>query len=139
VLIALAQRTPRTEDDLSAIEGLSRNGHVRYGEALLAEINKGMNVPRRQCPRIKRRRRRANVKSMVDEALGLLRTRSEEAKIDPTMVVTRSELTSLAHEADVADPDRHRLLTGWRYEFIGRDIMQVFLPEPAEPAQAAMD
>lgn len=130
-LLAVAQRIPRSENELAALEGISRNGLSRYGSLVLEKVEVGMHVPRRLCPRHTRRHRRPNVKSLVDDALKLLRNRCREAHVDPTLVVTRSELTSLAHEARSADPEKHRLMRGWRHGFVGREIHELFQSDPA--------
>ncbi len=126
-LLLIAQRIPRSLDELSALNGLPRNTASRYGKKLVGCVMAGLNLPKRYCPPTPPRHRRPNVRSLVNKALAVVRDRASSARIDPTLVATRAELNVLAHEARNADPRRHRILLGWRREFVGADILELFL------------
>ncbi len=124
-LLALSVRCPRNSAELEGVEGLPRAALARYGTLIPKLVTEGMCTPRRERPKTPSRRRRPNVKSIVDKALGRLRTRSAHERIDPGLVATRAELTSLAHAGASATAEHHRILRGWRYEFIGRELYEL--------------
>ncbi|MBD3242729.1 MAG: ribonuclease D, partial [Chitinivibrionales bacterium] len=126
-LLVIAQRIPRSADELSSLNGLPRNTVARYGKKLTGCVMAGLNLPKRYCPPTPPRHRRPNVRSLVNKALAVVRDRASSARIDPTMVVTRAELNALAHEARRAKPEEHRVLMGWRREFVGADVLELFL------------
>jgi ribonuclease D len=123
-LLLTAQATPSTPDSLGHLHCLSSSAFERYAADMLACVVRGIEVPRRECPRLGPHRRRANVRTMVDKALAFVRSRCEEQHIDPQMTVTRAELTSLAHDPDLANRPC-RLLRGWRKEFVGEDVLRI--------------
>ena len=47
------------------------------------------------------------------------------AGMDPTLVATRAEITALVREGPNADLNNHRLLRGWRREFLGEDLLML--------------
>ena len=51
-----------------------------------------------------------------------LRRQSDAARIDAPFVATRAEVNNLVIDAGAATPEDHRLLRGWRRDFIGEDL-----------------
>lgn len=123
VLMEISLVIPGSTESLSKVKGFSANMLTRYGEQVMAQIEIGLEISRRECPRLGPRHRRANAKALVDNALALVRDRCLARNIDPTLVVTRSELTSLAHQTDEASGEQFRVLSGWRRGFVGEELL----------------
>ncbi len=120
-LLAICQNSPSASGELQQIHGLSSTAVTRYSQQLLDCVAAGNAVPRRECPRIGPRHRRANVRTLVDRALTHIRQRCAEQRIDAQLVVSRAELTALAHDPE-AQPPESRLIRGWRREFVGEEV-----------------
>ena len=62
--------------------------------------------------------------SRANLAIGLLEERSAERRIDHALVATRSEIRALLRDGSKAVPEQHRLLNGWRWHFLGRELAE---------------
>lgn len=56
-LIALAQRRPQTQEALEAIRGVGKENAHRRGAEILEAIDRGLQVPEAELPKLERRRR----------------------------------------------------------------------------------
>ena len=124
ILLALARRQPQALDDLRAYKGLGR----RFYPNVLELIACGRAIPDLDCPPRRRRRRRGEeerFETQIDRAMSHMRTRSESLAIDPPFVASRAEVKTLVHAGPKAGPENHRLLRGWRREFVGCELLDI--------------
>jgi ribonuclease D len=63
--------------------------------------------------------------SRVDLALALIKGTCLASQLDPALIGNRAELTAFIIESESADASRHRILRGWRAEFIGNRLLEL--------------
>ncbi|MXX39702.1 MAG: ribonuclease D [Gemmatimonadetes bacterium] len=121
VLVLLARRKPRSLEELGRLRALGKHRYDRY---LLEQIRRGLAVPDAECP--PRPRRPLLDKEVVERKLAQsmdhLRQQSDAARIDAPFVAARAEVRNLVIDAVAATPEDHRLLRGWRRDFIGEAL-----------------
>ena len=121
VLVLLARRKPRSLEELGRLRALGKH---RYDRCLVEQIRRGLAVPDEECP--PRAHRPQLDKEVVERKLARsmdhLRQQSDAAQIDAPFVAARAEVRSLVIDAVSATPEDHRLLRGWRRDFIGEDL-----------------
>ena len=122
-LIATARHSPQTPEALASAGTLSPGTIHHAGDAVAAAVAAGLAVPREQWPRFGPSHRRHNVKELVDEALAVVRENAAREHVDPGLVTTRAELTSLAHAGGRASPEQYRVLRGWRHALVGEKLL----------------
>jgi ribonuclease D len=125
-LILLSRRKPQALEDLAQVRSINVQ---RDGTRILDQIRLGQEVPDDECPRRPRRRRFDEdvIESKLAESMDRLRQQSVEAQIDAPFVAARAEVRSLVLDAAEATPEEHRLLRGWRREFVGADLHGIAL------------
>jgi ribonuclease D len=127
-VVAIAQRPPRTTDQLKAVRGLDgrflRNGAAR---SILAAVEEGVELPASAV----------NAPPTEDELDRALRPahsllsawmaqRAGELHLDPTLLGTRADLQAyLRGDADA------RLRLGWRHELVGAPLQRLLDGEVA--------
>ncbi len=121
VLVLLARRKPQSMEELGRLHALGKRRSDRY---LLEPIRRGLAVPDEECPP---RPRRPQIKKEVVEcklarSMDCLRRQSDAAQIDAPFVAARAEVRNLVLDAGAATPEDHRLLRGWRRDFIGEAL-----------------
>jgi len=124
ILLSLARHQPQSPDDLRTYKGL---GH-RFYPNVLELIASGLAIPDVDCPPRRQRRRRSEeerFEKQINRAMDHMRTRSESLDIDPPFVASRAEVKTLVHAGPQAGPQEHRLLRGWRRDFIGCELLDI--------------
>ncbi|MEM1114869.1 MAG: ribonuclease D [Bacteroidota bacterium] len=118
-LAAVAERMPRSEDDLRKARLTDKQIH-RYADGLLAAVEAGHDAP---AETVARRGRpgpdelRASARLLVVQ--GLVAGRCEREGVDTALIATKAQLSGLVEAGPEAVADA---LPGWRYGFIGRDL-----------------
>ena len=120
-LVFLARRKPQAIEDLAQTRGINAQ---RYGERILEQIRIGLEIPDNECPRRPRRKPYDEdvIERKLSESIDHLRKLCGEAQIDAPFVAARAEVRSLVLDAEDAAPEAHRLLRGWRRDFVGADL-----------------
>lgn len=130
VLVSLARHAPRSVNALREI--LSFPGHVieRYGRDLVDAVARGLAVPKDQLPR-KRERREANGDRPLVVSLlqTLVRLRASEREIAQGILARSNDLEDLADLGPKASEGDLRILQGWRWEMVGRDLVRLLRGE----------
>ncbi len=125
-VLEFAKRRPATRRDLLSVRGLRRD--FRQIDEVLAVIQRAedeaQDLPRRS------RKRGRNAPSQPDKdvlalAGAVLSALTKRAGVDSSLLANRKELEAMMTWYGEADFDRsqYRLLNGWRYELIGRDLL----------------
>lgn len=134
-LVLLARRKPQSREELSRIHALRSR---RYNRCILEQIHRGLAVPDEECPRQPRQPDldKEVVERKLAQSMSYLRRQSDAAQIDAPFVATRAEVRNLVIDAgtatlraqgglfpeSAATPEDHRLLRGWRRDFIGKAL-----------------
>jgi ribonuclease D len=113
----LAAKKPDTLAALATIEGVSARRIERSGEALLALLAEPVTETQ---PLVAEQRDSPEHKQKTQLLLEALRNRATQEQVAPTLVATRSDIERLVREgAAAAIP----LLTGWRRELLGEELL----------------
>jgi len=125
-LISITRNSPRSIDDLNTIKPFSKKEIQRYGETILQQVKKGLSIPKDKRPKVTAHYKdEESLGARVDFVLAYMKGKSMSAGIDSTLVATRAEITALVREGPNSNVNDHRLLRGWRKEFIGKDLMML--------------
>lgn len=128
ILSSLALKSPRSLRELSNLQGLGQEEIRRYGPALLQVIDKANALAEADYP-VPRTRPR-NPEEMgrrVDAFLAAIREKCAGLNIDPQLVGSRPDITALLHAGPEAEPARHRLLRGWRFDLFQEELARYCL------------
>jgi ribonuclease D len=121
-LMEVALRKPESVDQFGRIKTLSARAAERFGAALVDAVRRGLDAPRETWPEKNARKPDdATLTPRLDLVQALIRGRSEREGVDPILIANRADVERLVADRP-PDPDRHRVLTGWRREFIGADL-----------------
>lgn len=129
VLLELARHPVRDLASLSRIRGLPRPVEARFGPDIVAAIAKARSLPPAELPVIKHYEPSPPEKFKSDALWSMTECLCFGRGIDPTLVTSRQEIGTLIrhHTTGHAEPtaDVPRLLTGWRRQAIGEDLLQI--------------
>lgn len=129
VMLELARRLPGSQRELESVRGLKDGAVRRHGEAILEALGEGTNrplaAPKKPMPLPE------SVQAWPALISGLVQARCREAGIAPRFVLTRSESEELVRwwllrgpkADDGSEDDAPPLLTGWRRELAGADVL----------------
>ena len=129
LLLLLAVRKPTTEAELDELHVIRGRRHQSRREQVLSAVKTGLAVRDEDCPKPPPTSRfDKTLADRADSAIGLLEERSAERRIDHALVATRSEVRALLREGKRAKAEGHRLLNGWRRQFLGEELMELSSP-----------
>lgn len=134
-LILLAQRRPRTEEDLGAIRGIGRENVGRRGAELLEAIRRGVDVPEAELPAFERRPRYRPDRVLEDRFERLKQWRkalSARVGLPPGLLAPNATLEAVAREMPrtVAELSLVRGIRRWQAEEFGAELV-VAVGDPA--------
>lgn len=140
MLLLLAQRKPKEIEELSRLR-IIHVGQLRsHGVAILSAVKQGLAISEKElpatCPRYAYD---DDFDGLSRKAIELLEQRSTEKGIDHALVATRSQIRALVRDRSHADTERHLLLSGWRREFIGAELMEHTLCSAKKKAPPSRD
>jgi ribonuclease D len=133
-LIALAEVKPATPEALRRTEALSVTQIDRHGRAILAAIQKALNLPVGQLPRYPRHRPKM-VSAVASDRIRALRrwreTQSRRLTIDPSLICSKSAMTAIAERRPLRVEDLGELdgLRQWQRKAFGKEIIAVLQKE----------
>lgn len=124
-LITLARLQPGTGDELKRISGLRSRIAQQYGKQILDLIVQAkLKLPLHPAPPQRFRRLSPDQEALVDCLMAVVRLRSHEHRLNPTVLISRKELEQLV--CGEQDPNR---LCGWRRDIIGLDLIALLKGE----------
>ena len=130
-LFQLARRRPTDKAALEQIRGLPQATLHRRATELLAAIAAGLEDEPLPGPPAGRQRDAAEA-PVVSLAQALVRHRSRESKVATELIATQSELTNVIGSMKRGDePDGVRVLSGWRRELVGEELVALVRGEIA--------
>lgn len=117
VVVEVCKRAPRNRDRLRKIRGTDQLSE-RDVHDLLDAVRAGEEVPGSACPQQERHAHpSAEVESVADLMVALVRIVSEKSGIATQLIATRDDLVEFAQ-----DRSKSRLATGWRHELAGKQL-----------------
>jgi ribonuclease D len=127
-LLLLAQAVPRTEEDLTVVDGLKPHHVRRYGKRILHAVRRGIEAPEPRPPAAPQRR--PDVEVVRFRALRAWRKRvADERGVENDVIVGNAVLWALAKQnpRTLADLESIEGLGPWRRETYGKGILQVLV------------
>jgi ribonuclease D len=120
-LIALARLQPETEAELRRVSGLHPRIAGIYGTHILGLIARAKLQPPLQPPAIQRSKRLTLAQeALVDCLMAVVRVRSYEHTLDPSVLISRKELEKIVcGEKDL------NTLCRWKHDIIGVDLKEL--------------
>jgi ribonuclease D len=127
MLVEIARRSPSHAGQLRALRGLQPRDLDRHGEDLVAAVKAGKAVPNEQCPAPGQPgpildEEAAPLASLLQAVLQAI---AAERLVSPTLVATSSELHRLVEAHMAGKADDNPVVTGWRGELVGKDLMGI--------------
>lgn len=127
VLVDLARRLPTQVKDLGALRRLHPREIERSGVDLVAAIQRGMELPKEEWPRLpKSRQDDADLNLAIDLLTTFVKLRARDVEIAASYLANKKDVTNYAY-AHKAGRDHRQLALGhgWRYELVGRDVERI--------------
>ncbi len=126
-IVGLAQRLPRSADDLRAVRGLDeRYTRGSLSEELLAVVQAGASSEPTAAPESRAEDIDRRLRPAVALIAAWLSQHARDVEIDPGLLATRADIVDL-----LAGHPRARLATGWRAELVGDAIVRLVRGEAA--------
>ncbi len=121
-LVEIAHHAPKTVEDLSRTRGLGRRmAEGKSGEALLAAVKNGLDLPDDACPRLEKREALPRGLGPVTDLLKvLLKMKCEQHEVAQRLLATSDHLEQIAAYGEKADVPA---LKGWRRQIFGNDAL----------------
>lgn len=118
-IVEACKREPRSVDELFMVRGLREKLSTEDARSVLAAIQTGVSLPRKEWPQPERpSRNEANVEVEVDALSAILRLRAKENDIAPQVLASHKDLIDVARCYRDSE-----VLKGWRYEIVGADLL----------------
>jgi len=120
-LLEIAAHPPRDAEALGQCRGLSKGfAEGRMGEAILAVVKRGTDLPEADCPKMKPRPDLpAGLGPLIELLRVLLKTRCDQHEVAQKLIANSDDLERIA-----ADDDAEvQALTGWRRQVFGEEAL----------------
>ena len=120
-LLDISAHTPKNEKALARTRGLPKGfANGRLADGLLNAIERGVNTPETERPKMAPRERLPNgLGPLTDLLKTLLKLRCEEEKVAPKLVASADDIERIAAFDDADVP----ALKGWRREIFGEQAL----------------
>jgi ribonuclease D len=129
VLVEVARRLPKTQAQIDILRGLHPNEARRTGPALLEVVARAQGIPESEWPELRAIPAEDTERALVVDLLEVfLRSRARESEIAPSYLGVKADLTDLVDEVRgrrEAGREAPLLLTGWRREMVGDDLVDI--------------
>ena len=128
VIVQIAKRNPQSIQALKKLRGIGRSTAKYHGRILLEIVRRAIDI-QNHPPMARPTPPNPVDEARLDLALAFLRGRCLSRGIDIAMVASRADVKALVYESksEIAHP----LHTGWRYEFVGADLIALLNGERA--------
>jgi len=133
-MVDIAKREKLTSETFQRMRGVTDGMVRRFGDAIIAAWQKGMDCPEAEWPKLHPRHHHAQGTELRQEMLDtLLRLRAEDESIAANILASQSELGDLASwgRKCSGEPPKLALLHGWRRELVGDDMLRLLAGEIA--------
>ncbi|MCP3849254.1 MAG: ribonuclease D [Gammaproteobacteria bacterium] len=125
VLIDLSINPPANHHELKEHKGLTHKFLEYNGANILAQIQKGLNTPDEECPKLPVHKKLSqNEEALADCLMAIVHLSANNNHISPRCLCSRKELDAfIKGQRDIA------MLSGWRNELIGKHLLQFIAGE----------
>lgn len=132
-VVSLTKRLPKSEEAIKPMKGLSERAVNRNRGKIWEAIQRGIagDLPELQLGKFNGIQPDDGYEARVDLALAFVKGTCLAAKMDPPLIGNRAEISALVLDVERADAERHRLLRGWRAEFVGKPLLALLRGEGA--------
>ena len=121
-IVEACKREARTIDQLLLIRGMREKLSTNDARRIVNLIAKGLDAPKEEWPNIGiRGKSERNVDNEIDLMTALVRKRAKENDIAFQTLANHDSLQAIAR----GHYDNVDLLEGWRYEMIGRELLEL--------------
>jgi len=130
-LFAIADRAPRTIEELEKIKGIGRDTLQRRGRNILAAVNRALALPDSKLPRVERPPRRAR-EPEIEARLGRLKAArtgiTARLGLEAGFAAPNSLLETVARAAPSSLQELAQLsgVRRWQVEAFGEELLRVF-------------
>lgn len=125
-IVVLAKRSPTSFNDLKGINGFFDKEARLYGAAVIKAVERGRACDEEDYPLPHAHHSRDEaLTARVDLVLAYIKGKCLSCDIDNSLVTTRADVTSLLAKGSESGATGHRLLSGWRREFVGEELVQL--------------
>lgn len=124
-VVAIAQRVPKTPDDLKSIRGVDeRHARGSTGSEILDAVQRGKERPAERNQRVQNGELSRELRPAVSLVSSWVSQLARDEELDTALLATRADLESLLR----GDPES-RLAVGWRAELVGEPIRRLISGE----------
>lgn len=127
-IITLLQKIPTSIDSIRPCKGLTEKTLKYNRTKIWAAIERGISgdLPNLSDPGNKKQPTPdEGCESRIDLSLALVKGTCLAAQMDPALIGNRADIASLVLESEIANVSRHKILSGWRKDFIGTLLLDV--------------
>ena len=126
-IVSMLKKIPPSAEAIKPCRGLTEKTLKYNRSKIWAAIERGIagNLPDLSHKDKQKPAADDGYESRVDLALGLVKGTCLAAQLDPGLIGNRADVTKLVLEAGMEDLRHHRILRGWRAEFIGNQLLNV--------------
>ncbi len=118
-IVALAQRTPKTAQDVGKTRGLERRSLSKRDAATIIEVLDSANDEEPPPVQPQRRQQGPDLRPAVTLITAWLNQHAEDEQLDPAMLGSRSDIEEFVRHGS------GRLAAGWRHEMAGAAVEQL--------------
>ena len=131
-LLELARKAPIDSKGLSRVRGLHKNEITRSNKNILAAIQRGLNLPLDQIPKLPEFEIYKAPPGIEEMLSALVQIRSEKLKIEPSILADRKKINDFVKCFDQKlSLENHPLFCGWRKQAIGNQLYLALTGEMA--------
>ncbi|QPJ65774.1 MAG: ribonuclease D [Candidatus Nitrohelix vancouverensis] len=122
-LIELARSAPKTMEGLRSLRGFYQKEAARSGKVILETIERGLNVPDSECPRLPESDGYTAPRGLEEILAAGVQVRAEEMKIEANVLADRKQIHDFVKCFERnQDLEEHFLFQSWRKECIGETL-----------------
>lgn len=136
ILVELARRAPTSRAQLEHVRGLHPAEARKSGEAILAAVQRGLDLPDDALPPADRRPAGPDPGPAVELMRAYVAARAAQVEVAPETLATTADLERLARahlrgeELEPEDDEEgHDVLRGWRGDLVGKDLVRLLRGE----------
>ena len=131
-LLELARKVPIDSEGLSRIRGLHKNEITRSKKNILAAIQRGLNLPLDQIPKLPEFEIYKPPPGIEEMLSAFVQIRAETLKIEPSVLADRKKINDFVKCFDQKlSLENHPLFCGWRKQAIGNQLYLALTGEMA--------
>lgn len=131
-LTSITRNKPRNLSELKPTKEFPERKVHEYGKEMISAVNRGLSIPPLRYHRHKRRIMDDNtLNAQVDFALAYINGMCINKGINPAIISSRAEVTEFVRDCSAKSYEMHKLLRGWRKNFIGDKLKKLLTGQHA--------